>query len=438
MNDSADATERIGDELKAVAERLHPPTSLDGTVSTRVAVHRRRRQTAVRAAAYSLGSVLLVGTVVWARGARDGADPAPASQPVTSVVPGTEQPESSSPAIVVETSPGTVVGTVVETIVGASNPDTSNPDQSQSSSVATEPGQTTSAVTADVSVDDPLPAQADAVTDVAVAEVAVRYAYQHWILVDLDKDLRGRIVENGEQHAELMYTNFTAARDAIGSARIVVDSVAFTDADHADVVFHVMYGSERSPYFPDDLTGTALFQNGSWRITSRSLCLLAFNIGEGCPGQYPDSPTSPAALQLDDVPPGFERQDSSRLNNVVAVEDSGRWFNFTTYQSFEISITAIAGVSTLSDADAVDLLAQRAPKDADVTDVMVGDRPGRGSQSGARASLVYIRSDDLVVTIEGVETLDQLVAIAAALRPASELPSGEPGVNSSVPATPGG
>ncbi len=50
-----------------------------------------------------------------------------------------------------------------------------------------------------VSIDDPLPAQTDAATDPVTAEAAVRFAYQHWILVDLDKNLRASLIENGSR-----------------------------------------------------------------------------------------------------------------------------------------------------------------------------------------------------------------------------------------------
>ncbi len=53
-----------------------------------------------------------------------------------------------------------------------------------------------------VTIDDPFPAQTDAISDPAVAETAVRYAYQHWILIDFDKHLRARLIENGEANVD--------------------------------------------------------------------------------------------------------------------------------------------------------------------------------------------------------------------------------------------
>jgi len=418
MNEPTDEfVERFADELKEVAENLNPPEELDRMVVARRAA-RQRRLAAGRVASYALGCALVIGAFVWVRHVR--TDTAPASQPAPTAVPDTTQAVSSSvpPSTIV---PPEVVPVI--TIDAATSTMQPLPE-------AGDDGQSTGA-----SVDDSLPPQADAVADPAVAETAVRYAYEHWILVDLDKDLRGRIVENGEQHADLMDTNFKAARNVIGVARVVVDSVAFTDAEHADVGFHVMFGAGRSSVFPDDLDGTALYQNGSWRITSRSLCLLAFNVGEGCPGQYPDSPPSPLALRLDAVPAGFVWQGDAPAN-VIAVGGFGQWTS-TTDGQFTITAIALAGVSTLSGEDATKLLDERAPVGNVAFDLSVGDRPGRGYQSGPTASMSYIRADDVIVQMGGNATLDQFIAMAASLQPTDELPPGVV-VNSSVPAEPSG
>lgn len=423
MNESNDAfEERLADELKSVAESLRQPADLDRMIAARHAA-RRRRQTAGRVVVYSIGCVLVIGAVVWVRQVR--SDTAPASQPVP-----TEVPDTLPTASTVIVPPTDTTLNVMPTFVDASAPIQIATSTTQLMPDLPEAGDSTS----EVSVDDPLPVQVDGAADPVEAETAVRYAYEHWILVDLDKDLRGRIVENGEQHADLMATNFAAARDAIGMARIAVDSVTFLDAEHADVGFHVMYGDQRSPIFPDDMVGAALFQNGSWRITSRSLCLLAFNVGEGCSGQYPDSPASPLALKLDPVPDGFVRQGPAAPADVLAVGGGGGvWIDQTTGQQFSIAATSLAGVSTLSGDDAVAVLDRRAPLgDAAAVDVTVGDRPGRGYQIGQTAAVSFIRADDVIVQMMGNVTIDQLVAVAESLQPTDEVPA-EIVANPSVP-----
>jgi len=423
MNESPDPfVERIADELKGVADNIDPPDELDGMIAARRAA-RRRRQNAGRVAIYALGCALVIGSVVWVRHVRNDTDTASPPEPV----PTSDASQDASQATTATTAPvPTAVADPSGVPLAATSTTQPLPDPLDDLPEASS---------GDVSVNDPLPAQVDAVTDPVVAEAAVRYAYQHWILVDLDKNVRGQIVENGEQHADLMDTNFKAARNVIGSARIAVDAVTFTDAEHADVSFEVMFGGVRSSIFPDVLAGTALYQNGSWRIASRSLCLLAFNVGQGCSGQYPDSPSAPLALKLELVPAGFVWQGPAPAN-VLAVGGMGQWTNPTTSEQFVITATALAGVSTLTGQDAADLLDARAPVGDGALDITVGDRPGRGYQSGPNASLSYIRADNVIVQMGGNATLDQFIAMAASLQPTDELPPGVV-VNSSVPSEPG-
>ena len=275
----------------------------------------------------------------------------------------------------------------------------------------------------DVRTDDPLPDQADAATDPVLAETDVRYAYQHWILIDLDKDLRGRLVENGEVNADRMATAMEANRGLISCARIVVDLVQFTDAEHALVEFDMNCGTTRSSYFPNQLSGSALYQNGTWRISSATLCLLALSSGIDCAGVAADNPVSPAAFELTVVPNGYT-WTGGPVANIFASDGGGQWENSATQQTLTIRSEALAGVSKLDAADADFVLSSPRFMTANGSVVQVGDRPGRGEQDGTAASLAYVRADDVVVHIWASDsTVDQLIAVAAALVPTDVVPS---------------
>lgn len=275
----------------------------------------------------------------------------------------------------------------------------------------------------DVRTDDPLPDQADAATDPALAETDVRYAFQHWILIDLDKDLRGRLVENGEVNADRMATAMEANRGLISCARIAVDLVQFTDAEHALVEFDMNCGTSRSSYFPNQLSGSALYQNGTWRISSATLCLLALSSGIDCAGVGADNPVSPAAFELTVVPNGYT-WTGGPIANVFASDGSGQWENTATRQTLTIRAEALAGVSKLDAADSDFVLSSPRFMTTNGSAVQVGDRPGRGEQDGSAASLAYVRADDVVVHIWASDsTLDQLIAVAAAVVPSDVVPS---------------
>ena len=276
----------------------------------------------------------------------------------------------------------------------------------------------------DVSIEDPLPEQADALTDPSLAETDVRYAYQHWILIDLDKDVRGRLVENGELNADRMAATMEANRGLITCARIVVDLVQFTDAEHALVEFDMNCGTARSSYFPNQLSGSALYQNGTWRISGATLCLLAFGSGIDCAGAAAtDNPVSPTAFELTIVPNGYTWAGGP-VANVFASDGFAQWENSATHQTLTINTEALAGVSKLGPADVDFVLSSPRFRTAGGSAVLVGDRPGLGKQDGATASLAYLRADDVIIHIWGSDsTVEQLVAVAAAIVPTDAVPS---------------
>lgn len=357
-------------------------------------------------------------------GNRD-AQTIPAGRPNAAAVP-TPQTASAEtidtlPGIdttVVEVPPGTFEYSIETTVYP---PPVIDQTQSNSSVVATAPLDTTPPNTellGGVTIDDPLPPQSDA-SDQTTAEVAVRYAYQHWILVDLDKALRSTLVEDGEGNVDGLDQRLKAIRGTIDRARFAVDTVKFTDADHAEVRFRIRWGDAPSPIFPDPLDGTAVFQSGTWRITRTSLCLLAFSMGEDCNRSDATNPVPPTALEAPSLPAGYVLQGGPASQVALSVPGGGYWYN-ATGDSVSIDIQVLAGVSKLSTAEADVVLASTRYGVAAGTPIVVGDRPGRLALTNRSTNLVYIRSDDLIVSIVATGlSIDDLTALAAALHPLS-------------------
>ena len=266
-----------------------------------------------------------------------------------------------------------------------------------------------------VTIDDPLPPQLDAAADPAAAEVAVRYAYQHWLLVDLDKDLRAQLVENGEANVDIIDQGLQDARGIIEFGRLHVATVVFTAADRAEVTFDVTWQDGPSPYFPDRMTGTALFVDGTWRITGRTLCVLAFGSGQNCTGGDVDLPDPADALELLHPPDGLVWDGGGPRANTVSVPGQGSWHG-PNGSSFVVSTEIIEGISTLAPEDGEDVLSSGRFLNADGVSFSVGGRPGLVVQNGQAVQLVYIRPDDVVVTISASGmTLNQVGSLAFSL-----------------------
>ncbi|MCU1386946.1 MAG: hypothetical protein JWL72_284 [Ilumatobacteraceae bacterium] len=275
-------------------------------------------------------------------------------------------------------------------------------------------------------IDDPLPPEVDG-SDPAAAEAAIRYAYSHWILVDLDKTLRGTLVENGEQNADNLDNRLHGLRDQIEFSGFDVQSIVFTDTTQADVVFQVTWHGSPSPIFPYPLPGTAIFQNGTWRISGRSLCVLAISFGQGCNTTDPTNPVPASALQVLDIPPGYtvmNQTPGGQTNpsvplppDVLSVPGSISLVHGPSSSVF-INAEVLSGSWKLGDDDAQIVLAAQHYGVVDGSAVSVDGRPGRGSSGPDGSTLAYIRADDVIVTLHATGlSVTQLIAIAGGLQP---------------------
>ncbi len=167
------------------------------------------------------------------------------------------------------------------------------------------------------------------------------------------------------------------------------------------------------------MTGAALMQAGTWRISGRTLCLLAFGSGQDCAGSDTPVPTPADALVLLGVRPQFTWLDDSSPRNVVRVPGVGQWEGTATGW-FSITTEVLAGVAALDAADADALLSTRRYLGASSASYPIGGRTGRIIGDGVEVHLVYIRPDDIVVRIDAVGlTASEVASLAFALAPTS-------------------
>jgi hypothetical protein len=76
--------------------------------------------------------------------------------------------------------------------------------------------------------------------------------------------------------------SFTRHAGEAAAGEIDVDTVLVT-GDTAAVTFHALYAGGESPANPGEIHGTAVFEDGTWKISRATFCSLSANDGEVCP-----------------------------------------------------------------------------------------------------------------------------------------------------------
>lgn len=282
-----------------------------------------------------------------------------------------------------------------------------------------------------VTIDDPMPEQVDAGTDPVLAEAAVRFAYQHWSLVDLDPALRARLVENGERNTESLEAGIAAVRSTIEFGRLAVDAVRFTGFESADVDFRAQWQGGPSPIFPDPMTGTAVFRDGSWRISSGTTCSLAFGMGQDCGGSSDQLPVSPPGLAVGSLPDDLVSSWSPEYGDLVAVPGSTSWQPSVAdpaegARALFITTDVLVGSSALDDAAAQQVLAGGRFGVSDGVPVPIASGRARMIDFDGNVQVVVLRNDDVLVSVfaRGL-SVDEVLAIVDGLTP-TDLPAGFP------------
>jgi hypothetical protein len=289
----------------------------------------------------------------------------------------------------------------------------------QKTTVPAEQIKTTAAETAAsrVAATDPLPPQPDGAASASGADVAIRYAFQHWMLVDLDKSLRAQLVERGELHADLLDAGIKAARAATDRVTIPVDAVRVTGPTTAYVDFRVLVNNAPAPSFPTPITGTALLENGSWRVAGTLVCLLALGAIQDCGAVQARNPVSPTTLVLSFVPEGIlGRPAGSRLE--IGVPGGGGWSSAFGRKTLGVLAQTSVGLSGLAREEAASILSSGRFGVANGQPTEVAGRPAIYSEGAESNQLVMIRNDDVVVTVKGVGlSIEQLTLVAEGLTP---------------------
>jgi hypothetical protein len=349
------------------------------------------------------------------------------------------------------TTAGQGAGAATATTAAAADPGTTAPDAATDSTVAatsippesippesiplesTVPAGTASPDEALdwVFASDPFPLQADAASDPAVATEAITWAYRHWILLDLDPAVRAQILENGEANSEQIEATLTAVEGTIDGAGFEVDQVDLTGVDSAQVVFRITWQGGPSPIFPDPITGSAVYADGTWRVGGRTLCLLAIGIGQECRA---DQRVAPDAYRVTGLPAGAERSTEYDTSgrpiatngdpDVVAIPGVA-WWSSVSEPPYDgeagpdvwIATQVLPDSASLTDADlAVVVRARWGSGDGSI--VPVADGRGRTESGDGFARVLVVRPDDVVVNLtSSTLSVDELVAIVEGLEP---------------------
>lgn len=302
--------------------------------------------------------------------------------------------------------------------------------------MTTAPDGTTASGAPDEDLDrvfasDPFPAQADAAADPEVATEAIVWAYRHWILLDLDPEIRARILENGEANSDRIEETMRAVEGTIRDAGFEVDQVDLTGVDTAQVRFRITWQGRPSPIFPEPMTGTAVYRDGSWRVGGRTLCLLTIGVGQECGAQ---ERLAPMAYRVADLPVGAERMPEyddqgmpvppSVDDDVVVVPGYATWWpeGSMPYVGeagplLDIRTLWVPDAASLSEEDLAVLVRARWGDDGGPIVEIAGGR-GRAESSAGWARVLVVRPDDALVDVSSSELpVDELAAIVLSLEP---------------------
>ena len=284
-----------------------------------------------------------------------------------------------------------------------------------------------------VAIDDPFPPQTDGLTDPLLADAAIRWAYQHWILVDLDPAVRARIVEDGEQNTVTLERGIADARGTIDRAGVAVDEVRLTGVDTAEVRFRLRWQDGPSPIFPDPITGTAVFQNGSWRISGRTRCVCSRSASVSSASPMPRS-SRPRGSARARSPIGFQWLGEPGFEGVMRVPGGGYWMLSEEMIDEQPRRTRpqhlVRCAARLGDTDGCRPRGDRperepAPALTERVPIEIDDARGWIETQPGFTNIVLIRPDDVLVLAGGQVTATELMAILGELEPI-DLPAGFP------------
>ncbi len=119
-------------------------------------------------------------------------------------------------------------------------------------------------------------APGSAPADRAAAEQEIRQNWEKFFNPDTSLDEKKTVLENGDMMGPVLEA--FSGDERVGQVRAEVTGIAFTSPTEADVTFVLtLQGATALP----DASGTAVEQDGTWKVSVRSLCALVQLSGDG-------------------------------------------------------------------------------------------------------------------------------------------------------------
>jgi hypothetical protein len=129
-------------------------------------------------------------------------------------------------------------------------------------------------------------------------ELEIQQAY--FDLMSADGTVRAGAVEGGVDDATSR-ANFEKFRDQAAQGTLRIQRFTFIDADHAEIVYAIYYGRNRSPMVHEPQHGMAVRAGGRWKLARTTLCGLAdlvdtpCDLGTSAPPRPPDGWADPSS-----------------------------------------------------------------------------------------------------------------------------------------------
>jgi hypothetical protein len=114
------------------------------------------------------------------------------------------------------------------------------------------------------------------------SSAGIAYAYAHFFDPKLTADQRLALIQGSAGMRDFISSSFTRHEAEAAAGAVIVDTVA-AHGSTADVSFHALLGGAASPANPGQLHGTAVLEDGTWKISRATFCMLSANDGEVCP-----------------------------------------------------------------------------------------------------------------------------------------------------------
>ncbi len=111
---------------------------------------------------------------------------------------------------------------------------------------------------------------------------AISYAYEHFFDPRLPADQRFALIQGSAAMRDWILAVSARHEAEAAAGAIIVDAIT-VNGNVANVSFHALYQGRESPANPGQLSGTAVLEDGTWKISRTTYCTLSANDGEPCP-----------------------------------------------------------------------------------------------------------------------------------------------------------